>query len=118
MLNEGQFSEAVIRFDTVIQNMPRLANAHYYRGLALLGKKEAILARKDLIRATELNPRLIGARLILAEFYLKERNLDLAKQQLKVVLEQNPKNHQALVYKGNLALLEKTLVVLKRAFKK
>ena len=42
------------------------ANAYHYRGLALLGKKEGVLAQKDLIRAVELNPILIGARLILA----------------------------------------------------
>jgi len=42
------------------------ADAYHYRGLALLGKKEGVLAQKDLIRAVELNPILIGARLILA----------------------------------------------------
>ncbi len=58
------------------------------------------MAQKDLIRAVELNPILIGARLILAGSYLRERNLDLARQEIKEVLGQEKEEAKAALEKA------------------
>ncbi len=58
------------------------------------------MAQKDLIRAVELNPRLTGARLILARSYLRERNLDLARQEIKEVFGQEKEEAKAALKKA------------------
>jgi len=73
LLGRREFQAALPFFDTAISNEPRLADAYFYRALALIGKRDEAQAKKDLVRSLELNPRLIGARLLLAEFYLREK---------------------------------------------
>ena len=68
-----------------------------------------MLAKSSLLKATELNPNLVEARLILADFYLKERDKDLAREQIESVLKNSPENAQALIRLGDLKILERLI---------
>ena len=71
------------RFEVVIKAIPRNGAAYYYKALALIGQKKQKMAQQALLKAIELNPQLMAARLILAEFYLRERDREMARRQLE-----------------------------------
>ena len=105
-LLKKDFSNALSRFDLIVKESPRNAMAHYFKALSLVGKGESRLAEQDLLKAVELNPRLLDAKLLLAEFYLRQRNQDLAREQIESSLKLAPKNTRALMLQGNQKLLE------------
>jgi tetratricopeptide (TPR) repeat protein len=90
----------------VLRDQPENSAALYLKGLCLISKGDLEQAKGSLLKAVELNPRLIEARLILADFYLRSRDKDLARKQIDSVLEILPDNIQALTLNGNLKILE------------
>ncbi len=105
LLNK-EFDNALPLFDLTVRERPQNAMAHYFKGLCLVGKRENRLAKENLLKAVELNPLLTDARLILAEFFLKERDMATAGQQIEAVLKQDATNIRALMLQGNLKILE------------
>ncbi len=101
------FDNALPLFDLTVSDRPNNAMAHYFKALCLLGKGEEKPAQSSLLKAVELNSQLLDARLILAEFYLQERNIDLARQQIDTAFELDSNNIKVLMLKGNLKILEK-----------
>jgi tetratricopeptide (TPR) repeat protein len=59
-----------------------------------------------LLKAVELNPRVLGARLLLAELYLVERKKELARQQIERAQKLAPQDVRTLILQGNLKFLE------------
>jgi len=100
------FGNALERFDVVVRESPRNGLAYYYRGLCHIEKGEPKMGRQDLLKALEFNPGLLDARLLLAEFYLKDRNADLARQQIDAAAKISPQNPRVLIYAGSLKVLE------------
>ena len=105
-LAQKDFAGALDRFNLVTREWPRNAGAHYFKALSLLGQRKGQLAEKDLVKAVELNPRLIEARLLLAERYLRQRDKDLAREQIDAVLKLAHRNVKGLMLKGSLDVLE------------
>jgi tetratricopeptide (TPR) repeat protein len=95
------------RFDLVIRENPQNGSAHYYRALCFAGKGENKLAEQDLLKAVEINPGLVDARIKLAQGYLRSRNKDLAREQIEALSEQAPDNLRVLMLRGGLKVLEK-----------
>jgi tetratricopeptide (TPR) repeat protein len=116
-LQRKDFANALERFDFVTREKPRDAFSQYYKALSLLGKGEKELAKQDLLKAVELNPRLLDARLILAEFYLRERDQNLAREQIEGALKLSPRHTRALMLKGNLKILEGDVKSAEATFK-
>jgi tetratricopeptide (TPR) repeat protein len=81
------FANALSQFDLIVTESPRNAMAHYFKALSLVGKGESRLAEQDMLKAVQFNPRLLDARLLLAEFYLRQRNQDLARGQIESSLK-------------------------------
>jgi tetratricopeptide (TPR) repeat protein len=106
-LARKEFESAVDRFTFVIRENPRNAAVHHFRALAYSGRGEDRLARQDLVKAVELDPGLLDARLILAEVYLRERNQDLAARQIEAALEMLPQDVRALMLHGGLKVLQR-----------
>ncbi|MCD6298402.1 MAG: tetratricopeptide repeat protein, partial [Deltaproteobacteria bacterium] len=112
------FANALERFDLVVRERPRYAIAYYFKALSLVGKGEKKLAEQDLLKAVELNPRLLEARLILGESYLRQREKDLARQQIISALQLAPGNPRVLTLQGNLKILERDVEGAEAAYKK
>jgi tetratricopeptide (TPR) repeat protein len=84
--------------------------------------KEEIAAAN---RAVKLDPTLVAARDLLAGFYLQRGQSDLAGQQSKLALEQNPNDQQAIYHlilalrkgdrKAEVPILVKRLTELRRS---
>lgn len=109
LLTRRDFGSALERFDVVVRESPRNPMAYYFRGLSYIGKGDPKLGQQDLLKAVELNPGLLDARLILAEFYLSERNADLARQQIDAAVKIAPRNTRVLMHQASLKVLEKDL---------
>ncbi len=110
------FDRALPLFDLTVRERPDNPMAHYFKALCLLGKGETRLAQESLLKALELDSRLLDARLILAELYLGERNNELARQQIDEALRLDSKNIKALMLMGNLKILDKKFIEAETAF--
>ncbi len=117
-LAKKDFDNALQRFEVVLKDQPNNPMVHYFKGLCLIGEGKLTLAKGSLLKAVELNPRLIEARLILADFFIRERSKDLAEEQIDSVLKILPENVQALTLLGNLKVLEKDAKGAEEAYKK
>jgi tetratricopeptide (TPR) repeat protein len=117
-LQRKDFANALERFDHVTRESPRNAAAYYFKALCQIGKGEPKLAEQNLVKAVELNPQLLNARLLLGETYLRERNEDLAREQIEAALRQAPTNTKVLMLSGNLKILERDAKGAEAAFKK
>jgi tetratricopeptide (TPR) repeat protein len=117
-LGKNNFSNALERFELVVRERPQSGSAHYFKALCLIGKGERQLAQNDLVKAVELEPRLIDARIILADFYLRDRNPDLAREQIEIALKQSPNHVGVLMLQGNLNLIEQDTEGAEAVFKK
>jgi tetratricopeptide (TPR) repeat protein len=109
LLTRRDFGNALDRFNVAVKESPRNSMAYYFRGLSYIGKGDPKLGRQDLLRAVEFNPGLLDARLILAEFYLKERDVDLARQQIEAAMKIAPRSTRVLMHQASLKVLEKDL---------
>jgi tetratricopeptide (TPR) repeat protein len=116
-LRKRDFSNALERFDLVVRESPRNARGYYFKGLSLIGKGEANQARQNLLEAVELDPRMLEARLMLAEFYLREKNKDLSREQIDEASKLAPLDVRVLMLQGNLEVLEQDVQGAEAAFK-
>jgi tetratricopeptide (TPR) repeat protein len=115
-LRNRDFNGAVKRFDLVARERPRDAGPYYFRGLALLAKGERKLAEQDLIKAVELNPGLLEARLLLADFHVRDGNRDLARQEVRRLQTMAPDDFRVISLAGTVCILEKDLPGAEKAF--
>ena len=101
------YKGALERFDRVINDSPRYAEAHYHKGTCLMQIGKIEEAQIALREAVELNPYMVDARFMLAKSYLKDfqtSSLSLAAAQLKEVLKQVPDHKEALMLQGRVNL--------------
>ena len=117
-LVKGEYARALEKFDIMVKERPRSDAAFYYRAVTLIQKGEPRLAEQDLLKAIELNPRLLDARLILAENYLRERNRDLARQQIDLAQRIAPNDIRVMTLQANRKVLEQDLKGAEEVFKK
>lgn len=135
------FSGALDRFEQTIRKMPNNAMAYYYKALSLRGKGARDLADGDLFRAaagyhdnaegwvdklveenllkaTELNQKLLPPKLVLAGIYLGDQDREKARQQIEAALALAPDNMEALTLQGSLKLLERDFIGAEAVCKK
>ncbi len=117
-LLKRDFANALDRFGVVIGAASQNGPAYYYKALALIGQRKRNLAQQALLKAIELNPGLVEPRLILAEFYLHNRDREMAGRQLEYVLEAVPEDFRAYLLMGNLKILERNAKGAEAAFRR
>jgi tetratricopeptide (TPR) repeat protein len=99
-------ASALDRFNVVARESPRNPMGYYFRALAQIRQGKSKVAEADLLKAIELDPRFYEPRLILAESYLRDRNKELARQQIEAALRSAPEDRRVLMLQGNLKILE------------
>jgi len=109
LIVKREFEEAIERLDYVLRENPNAYMAYYYKGLALTSSGQNELGENNLVKALEGNPQNLKARLLLAEAYLRRRNVELAREQVEATLKLDPKGIQPIMLKGALKVLEKDL---------
>lgn len=117
-LLQKDFNNALNHFNIVLGSTPNHTEVFYYKALCLIGKNERRLAQQELLKAIELNPNLVEARLLLAEYYLHDGENTFAREQIETVLIQSPQHLKALMLQGELLTLEKSRYGAENAFNK
>ncbi|MBW2000062.1 MAG: tetratricopeptide repeat protein [Deltaproteobacteria bacterium] len=117
-LLEKDFAAALNYFNVAIRSNPEDSFAYYFRGLCYIRKGESRLAQQDLLKALELNPGLLDARLALARLYLGQRKQKLASQQIGELVKQAPGDVRVIMAKGILHVLENDAKGAEECFKK
>lgn len=121
---------ALDQFDQTIMNDPDNSMAYYYKALCLMGKgmqgrTDADIfraaagfhddtkawienqAEENLLKVLALSPNHLGAKIVLAEIYLRNRDLPKARDQIKSALSLAPRRLETLSLQGSLKILEK-----------
>jgi len=117
-LANRDYERALEKFELLARERPHSEMAFYYKALALIQKGEPKMAESDLLKAIELNPNLLDARLILAEAYLRERNKKLARQQIESAQKISPTDVRVLSLLGSLKMLEQDAAGAENIFEK
>jgi len=89
-LQNGEYPQAIQALRTVAKDQPEQAPAQLLLGQAYLGSGDKALARESLERAILLAPGQHEARQTLALLHAKEQRLRDAKEQLNLLLGENP----------------------------
>jgi tetratricopeptide (TPR) repeat protein len=118
LMYKKDYKNALERFDAVIKDKADNYLAHYMKALCLLAQNNTSQGRGSLVKAVELNPSFLEARLLLAELYIRSGDKALAKEQVEAILARAPENTSALLMKGNLRILEKDSKGAEEAFQK
>jgi Tfp pilus assembly protein PilF len=81
LIPRQEYSPAIEILDQLIKEDPRDARVHYFKGFAHFTKGEVKSAKLALATAVDLQPTFIKAQLLLAEAYLRTRDIELAKKE-------------------------------------
>jgi tetratricopeptide (TPR) repeat protein len=98
LLAKKDYSRALLEFQNASQAMPKDAEPYYQMGLAYLGLANIRGSAASFRRATEMNPKHLGAQVKLAAMMTATRDQTLveeASKRLETVLENAPANTEA-----------------------
>ncbi len=98
-LRQRQFGAALETFTEVVRVDARNITGAYFKGISEMALGQNDRARKDMLKVLALEPEHLKAQIALAELYLKDRELTLAKESLEKVLAKAPH-----LYKPNLLM--------------
>ena len=63
LTHKRNWNDAIAVFDKIITQEPKASQAHYYKGMGHLAKREVQVAKRSLNKAVELNPKTMAPRL-------------------------------------------------------
>ena len=98
-LRQRQFGTALETFTAVVAADAKNITGVYFKGISEMALGQNDRARKDILSVLALKPEHLKAQIALAELYLKDRELALAKEGLEKVLAKAP-----YLYKPNLLM--------------
>jgi Tfp pilus assembly protein PilF len=107
---KGQYQEARVEYQSVVQIDPNDADAHYRLALTYLklgSTPNLQLAASELSRTVELDSTNRDALLKLGELYLLGNEPSRARQQADTVLVSTPENTEGLILRGRSLINEK-----------
>lgn len=90
LLAQGKYQEAVTELQTAVKASPDSARAFYFLGAAQNAAGFPLQARPSWLRALELQPGLLEARVALAELEANSRNFGEALRHADEALKANP----------------------------
>lgn len=96
-LGRKEYDEALSAIDALARKMPSAPLPHQLRGLAFMGKNNAIAARASFERAAAADPAYFPAASSLAELDLRDNRPDAARKRYERVLEKEPTHLQAML---------------------
>lgn len=102
-IRQGNYALAIEELKKAIELNPNSELAHFEMGNTLVKIKNDAGAEREYKMALELNPRFAGAALELGRFYhYRQRRLDLAVENFKLVVCEEPGNWEAYLELGKI----------------
>lgn len=105
-LVNGEYNNATLRFQEVLQKEPAIPIAHYFLALSYLARGMNNLGQKSLKKALELSPDFSAAELTLADTYYQTGDFDPAMIHAERIGRREPENFRAHLIMGNLYLAQ------------
>ncbi len=103
-LRRGEFDAALKAASDMNEKMPQSALPPFFSGMAYLGKKDNVNARKNFEQALTRNAAYYPAAAALAQLDIKDGQAKAAQGRFDKVLAADPKNIQAMEAQALLAL--------------
>jgi len=116
--DRGKYKDASIMYRRALNKEPRYSDAWYRLGLANMKLTLYPEARKDFMRAVEIDPNNVDAMVKLGDIDLVYYMLDSRgnkslltdlKELAQTLLKKNPKSFDGLRFSGYIALMEKDI---------
>jgi len=114
---EDKDDEAFKQIQQVLQEDPRILEAHIILGNLYSKKKDFVRARESYQNALKLNDKYAAAIFGLAKSYEDEENWDAAKAGFQRLTELDPHDSKAFFHLGEIALHEKKFDIAVTNFK-
>jgi tetratricopeptide (TPR) repeat protein len=118
LASKRKWNEALAVFNQIIEQEPKAAQAYYYKGLAHFYKGDMQVAKSSLNKAIELNAADYRSKVLLADISLRMRDVDMAENLSKEVVEKLPDNPQAQSVLGLTFLAKGQLAEAEKAFRR
>jgi putative PEP-CTERM system TPR-repeat lipoprotein len=106
-MRQQQWDKALTAIDALEKKEPGKPLAANLRGLALLGMRDTLNARKSFERALAIDPGYFPAAANLARLDLLDKNPAAAQQRFEDMLLKNPRDSQALLALAEIRTREK-----------
>lgn len=129
LFEKKDYSNALYYIETAIKEKPDKAMAYYLKAMCILNGGanaspqdellkvasghtgdtqlwEKELAMNSLVKALELAPDYLPARVNLAELYIQTNNFDLAKKEIDEALKQSPDDLTVQILSGSLKMIK------------
>jgi len=90
------YNAAIEAFQEAIGKDPSAARPHYFLGKSRAAKGQVDLAKKDFLKASELDPGLVPAKTALAELYIAQREGKFAEPILQELIDQKGEDPKLL----------------------
>ena len=100
--NEGDYSNALKQFDTIINSLPNFEKPYYGRGLIYFRQNDYNRAKQDFIKVTEFNPNDYKPFYYLGRISVALKDYDNAAKYLKKAGELNPDFANIYYEMGNI----------------
>lgn len=105
-LNKGQFEQARVLAEELLQARPEEPTIHNLSGRIYLGEKDSLQARKSFEKALALKPDYPSAAIMLAQIEIENGNHQAAKDLYDAILKEDRDNIPGMIGLAELALLE------------
>ncbi len=102
----GQTKEALDLFQSAVAGMNNFAPAYRRLGLQEINSGEVEKGIQHLNQAIALDPADIGARLMLAQLAIGDKNFTAASEHVKQILDKFPRQLGANIMRADIALFE------------
>ncbi|MGQ5523145.1 XrtA/PEP-CTERM system TPR-repeat protein PrsT [Chitinimonas sp. PSY-7] len=96
-LRQKEFDQALAAIAKLEEKQPKAALADNLRGSALLGKQDAVGARKSFEKALSKEPNDFAATSNLAGLDMRDKKPAEAKKRFEAMIARSPKNFQAIL---------------------
>lgn len=97
-----KFFSAISQFQLALEKEPRLPLAHYLLALAYMANGQENLGHERLIDALTMNSGFSDAELLLADFFYKKGELEIALNHARCVLSREPESFRAHLVTANI----------------
>jgi putative PEP-CTERM system TPR-repeat lipoprotein len=104
LIQTGRADEAVRVADRLVQNSPKSPIGAFYRGEALIAKRDLDGAGKAFGAALQIDPNFVPALYYRAQVTAAQGKFEPANADLDKILARTPNNTQALIKKAQFAL--------------
>ncbi len=112
LANKYSPDKAINELSALISQSPEAYALRFKLAALQMGKKDLAAAEATLNKVVELDKlgaSGIKARNALARLYASTKRVDQAKELIKIVLEENPRDAEALTLRGQFALADKKI---------